>query len=166
MDVQERTTGDREQLRQLIREEQDAAQRDRYRAAALAIDGRRTVEIIEMLERSRGFVQRWVYVYRDGGLSAIAVKRPPGKEPRFPRERWDDLRARLRDGPTDSDNVCEFRGRDIQHLLENEFGVKYSLNSVYYLLHCMKFSWLAPRPRHRKADSEAQEAFKTSAPLL
>lgn len=166
MDVQERTAGDRERLRRLAREEQDAAQRDRYRAVALAIDGRRTDEIMEMLDRSRGFVQRWVYVYRDSGLSAIAVGKPPGNTPRFSPEQWDDLRARLLAGPTESDNVCEFRGRDIQHLLENEFGVKYSLNGVYNLLHRMKFSWLAPRPRHRKADPEAQEAFKASAPLL
>ena len=166
MDVQERTPGDRERLRGLVREEQDAAQRDRYRAVALALDGRRTDEIMEMLDRSRAFVQRWVYVYRDSGLSAIAAKKPLGTNPRLPRERWDDFRARLLAGPTESDNVCEFRGRDIQHLLENEFGVKYSLNGVYNLLHRMNFSWLAPRPQHRKADPEAQEAFKASTPFL
>ncbi len=144
MNVHERATGDREQLRRLVSEERDAAQRDRYRAVVLAIDGRRTEEIIEMLDRSRGFVQRWVYAYRDGGLAALVAKKPPGKKAK----------------------VCEFRGRDIQHLLENEFGVKYSLNGVYTVLHRMGFSWLAPRPRHRQADPEAQDAFKASAPLL
>lgn len=166
MDVQERTAGDRERLRRLIREEADAAQRDRYRAIALAIDGRRTDEIIEMLERSRGFVQRWVYAYRDGGLAAIAIRKPPGKKPRLSGEQCERLQARLLSGPTEGDNVCEFRGRDIQHMLENEFGVKYSLNGVYNLLHRIGFSWLSPRPRHRQADPQAQEAFKASAPLL
>ena len=166
MDVQERTAGDRERLRRLIRDEPDAAQRDRYRAVALAIDGRRTDEIIEMLERSRGFVQRWVYAYRDGGLEAIAISKPPGKQARLSGEQCEKLQARLRAGPTEADNVCEFRGRDIQQLLENEFGVKYSLNGVYNLLHRLEFSWLSPRPRHRQADPEAQEAFKASAPLL
>lgn len=166
MIVQERTARDREQLRRLIRDEADAAQRDRYRAVALAIDGRLTDEIIEMLERSRGFVQRWVYAYRDGGLSAIAIKKPPGKKAKLTGEQWEKLQVRLMAGPTEEDNICEFRGRDIQHLLESEFGVKYSLNGVYNLLHRMGFSWLAPRPRHYRADPEAQEAFKTSAPLL
>lgn len=166
MIVQERTARDREQLRRLIRDEADAAQRDRYRAVALAIDGRLTDEIIEMLERSRGFVQRWVYAYRDGGLFAIAIKKPPGKKAKLTGEQWEKLHVRLMAGPTEEDNICEFRGRDIQHLLESEFGVKYSLNGVYNLLHRMGFSWLAPRPRHYRADPEAQEAFKTSAPLL
>jgi transposase len=166
VDIQERAAGDREQLRRLIREEADAAQRDRYRAVALAIDGRLTDEIMEMLDRSRGFVQRWVYAYRDRGLDLIATKKPPGKKAKLSGEQCEKLQARLLAGPTEEDNVCEFRGRDIQHLLEHEFGVKYSLNGVYNLLHRLGFSWLAPRPRHRHADPEAQEAFKASAPLL
>lgn len=166
MDVRERKIGDRQALRRLVRRESNAEQRDRYRAVALALDGRLTEQIIEMLERSRGFVQRWVYAYRDGGLEAIAIKKPPGKKPRLSQEQSEQLRARLVAGPTEKDGVCEFRGRDIQRLLENEFGVKYSLNGVYDLLHRMEFSWLSPRPRHRHADPKAQEAFKVSAPLL
>ncbi len=166
MDVQERTAGDCETLRQLARRESNAEQRDRYRAIALAIDGRLTEDIIEMLDRSRGFVQRWVYAYRDKGLEAIATKKPPGSKSRISDEQCEKLRVRLLAGPTEDDGIVEFRGRDIQHLLENEFGVKYSLNGVYDLLHRMEFSWLAPRPRHRKADLEAQETFKASTPFL
>lgn len=46
MDVHERTNGDRDRLQQLIGAETDAAQRDRFRAVALAIDGRRAAEIM------------------------------------------------------------------------------------------------------------------------
>lgn len=166
MEVLARSTDDRDQLRQLIRHERDAKQRDRYRAVALALDGRLTNEIVLMLDRSRAFVQRWVYAYRDGGLKAIQIKKPPGKKPLLPRDRWDELRGRLDAGPTDDDTVCEFRGRDVQRLLRREFGVKYSLNGVYELLHRMGYSWLAPRPKHRHTDTKAQEAFKESAPFL
>ena len=166
MDVRARSPQDPEQLRQLIRTERDAAQRDRYRAVTLAVERRQTKEIVEMLGRSRAFVQRWVYAYRDGGLEAIGIKKPPGKKPLLPRDRWDELRTRLDAGPTDDDAVCAFRGRDIRTILHREFGVKYSLNGVYELLHRMGYSWLAPRPRHRHADAKAQEAFKASAPFL
>lgn len=166
MDVEARSTEDRDQLRQLIGSERDAKQRDRYRAVALALDGRLTKEIVEILDRSRAFVQRWAYAYRDGGLDAIQIKKPPGKKPTLPRDRWDELQERLEAGPTDDDEVCAFRGRDIQRILRREFGVKYSLNGVYELLHRMGYSWLAPRPKHRHADVEAQEAFKERAPLL
>ena len=166
MDVQARSTEDPDQLRRLIRNERDAKQRDRYRAVALALDGRRTKEILRMLDRSRAFVQRWAYAYRDGGLEAIQIKKPPGKKPLLSRDRWHELHERLEAGPIDEDEVCAFRGRDIQRILRREFGVKYSLNGVYELLHRMGFSWLAPRPRHRHADREAQETFKERAPFL
>ena len=166
MDVEARSDEDRDQLGQLIRTERDAAQRDRYRAVALALDGRQTKEIVQMLDRSRAFVQRWAYAYRDGGLEAIQIKKPPGKQPTLPRHRWDELRARIEAGPTEADQVCAFRGRDVQRILENEFGARYTLNGVYELLHRLGFSYLSPRPKHRKTDVEAQEAFKVSAPLL
>jgi hypothetical protein len=34
-----------------------------------------------------------------------------------------------------------------------------SLSSTYRLLHRIKLSWLAPRPRHPEADATAQAAF-------
>ena len=166
MEVQARSAEDRDQLRQFIRIERDAKQRDRYRAVALALDGQLTEEIVEKLERSRAFIQRWVYAYRDGGLKTIKIRKPPGKKPLLPRDQWDELRERLEAGPTDDDAVCAFRGRDIQHILQYEFGVKYSLNGVYELLHRLGYSWLAPRPRHRHADGKAQEAFKANTPFL
>ena len=72
MEVQAHSAEDRDQLRRLICKERDADQRDRFRAVALALDGRRTNQIVEMLDRSRAFVQRWVYAYRDGGLEAVS----------------------------------------------------------------------------------------------
>jgi len=165
MEVEPRSAQDPNRLKTLIHKEQNAKQRDRYRAVSLALDGRRTDEIVKMLERSRAFVQDWVYAYRDGGLEAIRITKPPGKKPTLPRDRGDELQRRMDAGPTDNDEVCEFRGRDIQRILEYEFGAKHSLNGVYELLHRMGCSWLAPRPRHCHAETKAQEAFKKRAPL-
>ena len=61
------TTEDRDRLEQLIRRERDATQRDRYRVALLVGDEAHeweTEQIMTMLWRSRGFVQRWAYAYR------------------------------------------------------------------------------------------------------
>ena len=51
-------------------------------------------------------------------------------------------------------------------ILRDEFGVEYSLNGIYALLHRLGFSSLAPRPRHRNTDPAAQEQFKIDTPLL
>ncbi len=62
---------DLRQLRDISRKQHDAKQRDRYRAVLLALQGQATEAIMNTLDRSKNFVQRWVYAYRDGGIDAI-----------------------------------------------------------------------------------------------
>ena len=57
------------------------------------------------------------------------------------------------------DGVVAFRGVDAQRILKEEFDIECSLSSTYRLLHRIKLSWLAPRPRHPEADVTAQAAF-------
>lgn len=166
MDVRERVSGERAELGRRIGVEKNAKQRDRYRAAALAIDGREADAIAEALSRSRRFVQRWAYAYRDGGIDAIAVKKQKGPKVRLSPDQQQRLVRRLEAGPLKSDGVCTLRGRDVVQILKKEFQEPYSLNGVYDLLHRLGFSSLRPRPRHRKNDPAAMEAFKVSAPLL
>ena len=78
-------------------------------------------------------------------------------------EQQSQLKARLDSGPTAADQVCTLRGEDIQRILEQEFGILRKLSSVYYLLHSLGYSSLAPRPRHVKADPARQALFKKVA---
>ena len=57
------------------------------------------------------------------------------------------------------DGVVAFRGVDAQRILKEEFDIDCSLSSTYRLLHRIKLSWLAPRPRHPEADATAQAEF-------
>src|SRR5881392_4175571 len=57
------------------------------------------------------------------------------------------------------DGVVAFRGVDAQRILKEEFEIDCSLSSTYRLLHRIKLSWLAPRPRHPRADATAQAEF-------
>jgi transposase len=166
MHIIERQVDEIVTLRQLARKEKHAAQRDRYRVAVLALEGRETGDIQERLHRSRGFVQRWAYAYRDGGIHALRAKPHPGRMPRLPRESQDAFKARMDAGPTPEDGVCALRGKDAQRILESEFGVPLSLNGAYDLLHRLGYSCLKPRPRHEKHNPQAQQEFRERAPLL
>ena len=57
------------------------------------------------------------------------------------------------------DGVVAFRGVDAKRILKEEFEIDCSLSSTYRLLHRIKLSWLAPRPRHPEADAMAQAEF-------
>ena len=167
MRVTERRAGDGAELARLARREPRAAQRDRYRAVLMALDGQGAPAIARTLARSRRHVQDWVYAYRDGGIDGLAPKPRPGRPTKLPREREAEFRARLDAGPTASDGgVCTLRGRDVVRILAEEFGVGYTLDGAYDLLHRLGYSCLTPRPAHEKNDPVAAQQFKDGAPLL
>lgn len=166
MMIRARSPGDLDQLRRLARREKNAEQKDRLMVAALAIERRETSDIMTSLHRSRGFVQRWAYAYRDGGIGALKDKPRGGSEAKISGEKAERLRARLDAGPTPADKVCALRGKDIQRIAREELGTILGLSTVYRALERMGYSCLAPRPRHEKQDLAAQNLFKDRAPLL
>lgn len=166
MDIALHTPQDATALPELIRHATNAKQRDRLRAVALAIAGESTSTIIRMLGRSRGFVQRWCYVYRDHGLTAVQAKSPPGRPTMLPAQQHEAFRQRVLAGPTEADEVCTLRGRDFIRILDAEFGAHYKLQGVYDLLHRLNLSVLDPRPQHRKSDPQAMQAWLDRAPFL
>jgi transposase len=166
MRVIEREPGDVAELGRRARAETHALRRDRYRAVLMALDGKEAEEIAAALGRARRSVQDWAYAYRDGGVDAVQPKRRGGREPKLPRDREDELRARLDAGPRPSDGVCTLRGKDVVRILEAEFGVRYTLAGAYELLERLGYSCLTPRPRHERADPAAVERFRSDAPLL
>lgn len=167
MDVTLREPGDRARLEELIRCELNVKQRDRYRAVLLATEGRPTESVMAMVGRSRGFVQRWAYVYRDRGIDAIAPTPQTGRPPTLRREDEAAFKRRLLAGPTEADGgVCTLRGEDARRILVAQFGVRYTLGGVYDLMHRLNLSCLKPRPRHRKNDPKAMADWVERAPLL
>ena len=84
----------------------------------------------------------------------------PGRQPRVDAVTSARFKERIVAGAElQRDGVVAFRGVDAQRILKEEFEIDCSLSSTYRLLHRLKLSWLAPRPRHPEADATAQAAF-------
>ena len=161
MHVEERHGGD--ELRRLGRSQHEARMRIRVQSIVLAKQGRTAVEIAETLGVSRRPVQEWVRRYNQSGVDGLQHRPGQGRPEKLSSEERDRLVARLESGPRKEDQVCALRGRDLQRILKEEFGKLYHLNGVYALLHRLGYRCLMPRPKHRKADPQAQEAFKKTS---
>ena len=98
--INEINKGDLLKLKEKAKVETNAKQRDRYRAVVLALEGWETGEIMCKLDRSKNFVQRWSYFYRDGGIEAISAKPQSGRRTKLPRQKEAKLAQRIQDGPT------------------------------------------------------------------
>lgn len=136
----------------------------RVRAILLSRRGRTAAEVAEALGCCLRSVRQWLAIYRDRGAAALVDRPRPGRPPLLDPAEEGRLRARLDAGPTPDDGVCTLRGADVRRILAEEFDARYTVEGVYALLHRLGYSSLAPRPRHRKADPEAQEAFKKGLP--
>jgi len=149
------------ELHRLYRVEKCADRSKRLRIVILAAEGWTAPAVAMAVGFSRRVCQRWVARYNAEGLLGLDDRR--GRKSQLPltEEQEQAFRKRLEAGPTEDDLVGSLRGKDFRRILAEEFGVMRSLPAVYWLLHRLGYSCLRPRPRHRKADLDAIEAFKS-----
>ena len=127
---------------------------------------------MDISERKRGDRQKLARLIaresnamqRDRLRSVLLVLQ--GRRPRLSPEQETRFVQRVKAGATPRDGVASLRGRQIQGILDREFGKTFSLNGVYQLLKRHGFVCLEPRPRHPRQNPAAAKAFKRRAPLL
>jgi transposase len=150
-------------LQKLVDREKRADIACRLRTVLLAKQGFTAPEIAILIGLSRRSVQFWVARYNDEGLDGLKNKLGRGRKPAFTAEQESRLCQRLDTAPKTEDGVCSLRGKDVQRILEVEFGKVRSLNAVYALPHKLGYSSLSPRPINPRSDPVAQDDFKKSS---
>lgn len=148
------------ELQTAAKAEKRARPRLRLQAVILALQGQSALTIAQALGVTDRSIHSWVSRYNQNGLAGIPDVAKSGRPLRMTPEQLDQFRQRLEAGAQPEDGVCSLRGRDLQHILKQEFDVSYSLNGVYWLLHHLGYSNLMPRPLHRQSDPQAQVEFK------
>lgn len=145
----------------LIRPERRPGVVRRLTAIHSALIGDTAPDLAEETHTSERAVRGWVARYNAGGPAALLDR--PGRGRKGPRDagRGEELKARLRAGPTAADGVCTLRGEDVRRVLADAFGVVRSRAATYDRLDRLGFEPLRPRPRHPKASAGEQEAVKT-----
>ena len=155
-----------EELEQILKLRKYSDIRDRVRAVIYAIKGDTAESISVRLGYHWTCIQTWVYRYRDEGFNGFFDRPRSGQPTKLLRAREEEFKQRLEAGPLPGDKISAFRGKDIQKILKKEFQAEYALNGVYDLLHRLKYSFLCPRPKHRKNDLQKMKDWKEKAPLL
>jgi transposase len=152
------------QLLKMYKSEPDPRLARRIHGVYLAKKGQSCPEIVQITGSSRRAIQQWIHKYNNGGIETLKDKPRPGKPTTLPSHMEQKFCRRIAKGPSKQDGVSVLNGPAIKRLLEREFGVVYSLWGVYDLLHRLGFSCLCPRPKHEKADPQAQQELKKTSP--
>jgi len=152
-----------EQLRRLYRTQTNARLARRIQGVYLAQMGLDCPRIMKITGSARRTVQQWLAKYNRGGLAELSEKPRPGQPTKLPRQREQEFCRRLEAGPTKKDGLAVLNGPALRRILQREFGVLYSGQGLYDLLHRLGYSCLCPRSQHEQADRQVQEAFKKSS---
>ena len=103
-------------------------------------------------------LRRWWQRYAHGGLTALLQRAPPGGRP----ERLDAAALAALDAEMKAGRIG--RLRDAQRFLAEQCGIHYQgVSGLSRLCQRHKIKLKTGRRRHRRADAEAQVAFKKTS---
>ena len=153
----------KQELQTLYRTEKDARLARRMHAIYLAARGLSCPQIMTITGAARRTIQQWVHKYNKHGIDGLKDKQRPGQPTKLPRRDEPRFCKRIEIGPTKKDGVSVLNGPAIRRILEREFGVLYSQQGLYDLLHRLGYSCLCPRPQHEKSDLKLQQLFKKTS---
>jgi transposase len=143
----------------------DARAVRRMLAIAMVLEGGDRKTAAETCGMDRQTLRDWVHRYNAEGLAGLSNRRSPGRQPRLTPEQKAELAAWVEAGPDPKlDEVVRWRRKDLQRRIAARFGVEMHERTVGKKLAELGYRRLSVRPRHPKADPEAQEAFKKTSP--
>jgi transposase len=124
------------------------------------LEGMEHEEAARLAGLSRSAAYEWHNRYEEDGIEGLRDRPRLGRRPRVDAETSAQFKERVVAGAVlERDGVVALRGIDGQRILKEEFAIDCSLSSTYRLLHRLKLSWLAARPRHPEADAKRQAEF-------
>ncbi len=151
------------ELENRYREARDPVARSHYQIVWLIGEGKTTAEVMEVTGYSRGWIQQLARRYNAGGPEALgdARHRNPGARDRalLDQDKQRELAEALKEPPEDGGM---WNSRKVGEWIERKTGkaVSNKKQRGWEYLRRLGQSPKVPRPHHRKADRQEQEAFK------
>jgi transposase len=106
-------------------------------------------------------IRTWIQRFNTHGFDGLINKKQPGQEQKWKKEIEQYLKDKVLTGASfEKDERVVFRLQDFQNDLEEKFGLRFGLSTIWYKLKELNLSWLSARQLHPKSDFAIQETFK------
>ena len=152
------------ELRRLAASTKDANQSRRLLSIAAVLDGMSRSEAAKIGGMDRQTLRDWVHRFNTHGPAGLKDNRRRGNPRRLSVAQQTELAQIVETGPDRTvDGVVRWRRVDLQHVIEERFGVVYHERTIGKLLKALGFSHISARPRHPKQDGEVIQAFKKTS---
>jgi len=105
-------------------------------------------------------IWRWAKAYKKNGLEGLYPQPKKPKSSKLAPAQKDDVLAWIDERKNSAGERVHWTLERLQYAIMQEFGVTLSVPSIWVWLRKENRVLKVPRPRHAKADIQAQEAFK------
>ena len=129
-----------EEIDELLREAEDDHHLRRLGFLKNLYQGDSIPEAADREGRSATTGGRWADAWNEDGLEGLMPSFGGGRPPKLDEDEQEELVEMLRDGQP-------WKSQEIQHLLQEEFGVSYSPNYLGTFLRELGLSYAKPRPK-------------------
>ena len=131
------------------------------RLQAIASCARRPLQnVAEIFGVNRRTVWEWAKRFKKEGVDGLRDRPRGHRRGRLNAEQQGQVEQWLEQGRNRDGEPVHWTLAKLQTEWERVFGVKVSLTAVWKRIRNMGFRQKVPRPRHRRADPEAAQAFK------
>ena len=150
----------REELQEAVKKETHPKRRTWLEILLFVLAGWQGKAVSKWLNVHPVTVSRVVQRFNADGWDGLNC-RCPGRQSGIPVEAETEIVNRLEQALyADPQHQEIVRGRDIQKILADQYGMVVHKTTVYRLLHRLRYTVLHPRPRHPKKDDGQSEIFK------
>lgn len=152
-------------LRQEAGRTKDAPAARRMLAIALVLEGCSRSDAARQCGMDRQTLRDWVHRFNEEGLDGLFDRAHGGGAPRkLSAEQEAEFEAWVRAGPDpETDGIVRWRLIDLRERISRTFAVDLHERSVGKLARRTGFRRISVRPRHPRADAEAQDAHKKTS---
>jgi transposase len=153
-----------EEFRRAAARSRDANQARRLLALAAVREGQDREAAARIGGMERQTLRDWVHAYNDRGIAGLVNDPSPGRPPKLAPEQKLALKAIVEKGPDpERDRVVRWRRVDLKHIVEEQFGVELSEDTIGRILRELGFAHISVRPQHPEQKPEAIVAFKKTS---
>jgi len=103
---------------------------------------------------------RWIKRFASKGIAGLADEPKGHKLPKLVAEQRQQVATWLEEGHNSQGAPIFWTLQKLMLALETEFGISLGQTATWDLVRQLGFRQKVPRPRHTKADKQAQESFK------
>ena len=119
-------------------------------------------DICKHLGVSNDTVYKWIDRFKHGGIEALKEQKGRGSKAKLPQDQHNAFREAVLDLQNHR-HGGRIKGLDVLELMQEKFGIKCSLDTVYRALAKVDLVWISTRSKHPKTDFIAQDAFKKTS---